>query len=74
MEKKARLRFTFDDEIALLREFVANNPSEDPQKWETIQQHVEETTGKSFLIRTLKKHLQLLLEIFAKKDDADNKK
>lgn len=74
MEKKSRLRFTYEDEIALLREFVGNNPSEDAQKWETIQQHVEESTGKSFLIRTLKKHLQLLLEIFSKKDGADNKK
>lgn len=67
-EKPSRLRFTHDDDILLLREFLTQNPIQNPQGWERIQQNIEILTRKKFLIRTLKQHLQLLLELFLKKE------
>nr|CAH7732538.1 unnamed protein product [Callosobruchus chinensis] len=63
-----RLRFGSDDDVLLLKEFISHNPLEDPVRWETIQQNISNSTGKDFKIRTLKDHVQLLLETFRKKD------
>ena len=65
--KNKRLRFTYSDDIAFLKEIISNNPLEDPEKWNIIQRNLERITGKPFLVRTLKDHLQLLLELFKKK-------
>lgn len=75
MEKTStRLRFTYDDDITLLREFLSQNPIRNPQAWEIIQRNIEIISRKKFLIRTLKNHLQLLLEFFLKKDEENKKK
>lgn len=72
MEKKtSRLRFTYEDDVILLREFVSVNPIKDLQGWEVIQAHIRISTGKNFLIRTLKQHLMLLLELFLKNVKSD---
>ncbi|CAG9773178.1 unnamed protein product [Ceutorhynchus assimilis] len=63
-----RLRFTADDDLALLREFVGLNPLEEVEKWEEIQKNIFIITGKMFSIRTLKDHLFLILDIWLKKD------
>ncbi|VEN41879.1 unnamed protein product, partial [Callosobruchus maculatus] len=66
-----RLRFTADDELALLREFVNVNPLDDAEKWKDIHSNILLTTGKSFLIRTLKDHLFLILDVWLKKDKSN---
>lgn len=68
-QKNRRLRFTYDDDVLLLREVVAQNPIANPERWELVQINVERTAGKQFQIRTLKQHLQLLLELFLKKEE-----
>ncbi|KAH1027732.1 uncharacterized protein LOC109546666 isoform X2 [Dendroctonus ponderosae] len=74
MEKiNKRLRFTYDDDLALIREFLCENPTNKPERWEVIQKRLEQQTGKCFLIKTLKSHLFLLLEGFVKKDNAHQK-
>lgn len=67
-EKSKRLRFSYDDDIFLLREIIAHNPLRNPAAWDEIQRDMETSLGKKFLIKTLKQHLQLLLELWAKKD------
>ncbi|XP_044746591.1 uncharacterized protein LOC123308108 [Coccinella septempunctata] len=68
-----RLRFSSDDDLALLREFLNNNPLKDAEKWETIQKNVFEITGKNFKVRTLKDHVFLLLKMWKQKDTKSQK-
>lgn len=65
--KKVQLRFTYDDDLLLLRDFLNVNPITNPEGWNQIQQHVFLTTTKFFQIKTLKSHLLLLIEMFLKK-------
>lgn len=70
MEQKQvcrRLRFIYEDEVALLREFISVNPITNPLGWEVIQEHLYVLTGKKFLIKTLKSHMVKLLDDFLKK-------
>lgn len=69
-----RLRFSSDDDLALLREFISHNPLDDAEKWVNIQTNIYQITGKKFSIRTLKDHLFLILEIWLKKDTDNQKK
>ncbi|XP_074029121.1 uncharacterized protein isoform X1 [Leptinotarsa decemlineata] len=69
--KKNRLRFTYNDDLALLREFVGQNPLSNPEGWEVIKQNMQISTGKAFTIRTIKQHLILIIEIWIKKDEVD---
>ncbi|XP_074035223.1 uncharacterized protein [Leptinotarsa decemlineata] len=69
--KKNRLRFTYNDDLALLREFVGQNPLSNPEGWEVIKQNMQISTGKAFTIRTIKLHLILIIEIWIKKDEVD---
>nr|CAI5849526.1 unnamed protein product [Callosobruchus analis] len=64
VKESKRLRFTSDDDLMLLREFVAHQPLLDVTQWERIQRNLTEATGKQFQIRTLRDHLQLLLMSF----------
>lgn len=73
-EGPKRLRFNSDDDLALLRQFVTENPLEDAEKWGNIQKNVAEITGKLFSIRTLKDHLHLILELWLQKDADAQKK
>lgn len=67
--KGKRLRFNPDDDLALLREVVNLNPLGNNENWTAVQENLEKITGKRFIIRTIKDHLQLLLELFNKKED-----
>jgi len=70
--KTKRLRFTYNDDLSFLREVVTENPFDgDLNLWENIQRNLEIATGKLFTIKTLKNHLELLLEVFLKKDVVD---
>nr|CAI5819233.1 unnamed protein product [Callosobruchus analis] len=68
IKESKRLRFTSDEDLMLLRECTAHQPLFDVTQWETIQRNLTEATGKQFLIRTLKDHLQLLLMSFKMMD------
>lgn len=68
---KKRLRFTYNDDLALLREFVGQNPLVNPEGWEVIKQNLRISTGKAFTSRTIKQHLLLIIEIWMKKDEVD---
>lgn len=69
-----RVRFTADDDLALLREVTARNPLKEPEAWINVQGNLEKIVGKHFSIRTLKDHLQLLVDIWLKKDCIYRKK
>lgn len=69
-----RVRFTADDDLALLREVTARNPLKEPEAWVNVQANIERTVGKHFSIRTLKDHLQLLVEMWLRKDGIYRKK
>lgn len=69
--KKNRLRFTYNDDLALLKEFVGQNPLSNPEGWEVIRENLGISTGKAFTIRTIKQHLILIIELWIKKDDLD---
>lgn len=67
-KESKRLRFTSDDDLALLREFIWQKPLEEPEKWGIVQKNVFDISGKKFSIRTLKDHLFLILETWLLKD------
>ena len=66
-KKTKRLRFTYENDLILLKEVVNNNPFKNPEVWETIVKNVEILTGKNFSIRTLKHHIEILIEIWIKR-------
>jgi hypothetical protein len=72
--REKRQRFSADDDLCLLREVTAQNPIKEAKAWSTVQENIEKTVGKKFSMRTLKDHLQLLLEIYLKKDMVSQKK
>lgn len=69
--KSTRLRFTYEDDFTLLTEFLNVNPIINSEGWDRLQTNMQITTGKHFLIKTLKQHLQLLIEAFLKKVKVD---
>jgi len=74
MERQTkRLRFSYSDDLMLLKEFLYKNPTKDREILEKIQNHLQQQIGKYFLIKTLKNHLFLLLDAFIKKDNSDQK-
>lgn len=66
--KNKRLRFTHGDDVIFLLEVVAQNPITCSENWEVVQQNLGKLIRKKCIIRTLKQHLQLLLEIWEKKE------
>jgi hypothetical protein len=64
MTTPKRLRFNADDDLCLLRKVVRENPLQDPDKWETIKKNILLAVTKDFQIRTLKQHLQILLDTY----------
>ncbi|KAF5299123.1 hypothetical protein FQR65_LT09481 [Abscondita terminalis] len=74
--KIKRLRFREEDDLALLREVLSLNPFENPNSWCEIQELIFLTTGKKFVIKTLRDHLLLLIKLWLEKTKIlkDNKK
>lgn len=71
---KKRQRFKEEDDIALLREVVGQNPFENNDLWGTVCENIFMLTGKQFSIRTLKEHLDLLIRLWLKKTKIQEKK
>ncbi|XP_069693831.1 uncharacterized protein [Periplaneta americana] len=69
-----RLRFTISDDICLLREVLAVNPYEDSSRWSDIHNKIREGTGKDFCLRTVKDHVQHLVQLWKKEDKANLRK
>ncbi|XP_077501323.1 uncharacterized protein LOC144112338 [Amblyomma americanum] len=59
-----RLRFTFADDLALLREVNAQNPFKDAAEGKNILRNVNFACGKPFTARALRERLDLLLGQF----------
>lgn len=71
---KKRLRFTFEDDVILLREVVSLNPFANPDAWEEIQKNVFLLTRKQFLVKTIRQHMKLLLELWILKEKSNEKR
>nr|CAH7766064.1 unnamed protein product [Callosobruchus chinensis] len=67
LPKKTRLRFREEDDLIFLREVLGYNPFQQPELWSVIQEHVYAATRKSFSVKTLKDHLDLLIKIWIEK-------
>ncbi|CAH1183041.1 unnamed protein product [Ceutorhynchus assimilis] len=61
---KKRQRFSGHDDLVLLREVLSHNPFENPALWQVIQENVSSLTGKTFVIRTLREHLERLIKLW----------
>ncbi|CAG9760270.1 unnamed protein product [Ceutorhynchus assimilis] len=61
---RKRQRFTDHDDLVLLREVLSHNPFENPALWHVIQENVSSLTGKTFVIRTLREHLERLIKLW----------
>ncbi|KAK8786821.1 hypothetical protein V5799_023403 [Amblyomma americanum] len=59
------LRFTFADDLALLREVNAQNPLKDAAQWKNILRNLNFTCGKPFTARALRGRLDLLGQFIA---------
>nr|CAH7716797.1 unnamed protein product [Callosobruchus chinensis] len=55
------------DDLIFLREVLGYNPFQQPDLWSVIQEHVYAATRKSFSVKTLKDHLDLLIKIWIEK-------
>lgn len=71
IKKVTRLRFTYEDDLTFLKEFIIQNPTTNPKGWELLQKHLLIVTGKNFTIRTLKQHLLYLLETWLKREKVE---
>ncbi|KAL1488640.1 hypothetical protein ABEB36_014440 [Hypothenemus hampei] len=67
MPIKRRLRFSEQDDMALLQEVASRNPFQNSEEWEIIQQSNLTLTEKKFNVKTLKDHLDLLIKNWLKK-------
>ncbi|CAG9769837.1 unnamed protein product [Ceutorhynchus assimilis] len=67
---KKRLRFKDEDDIALLREVAKQNPFANPKLWDIIRRNVVMLTSKDFSLKTLKDHLNLLIELWCENKKA----
>lgn len=63
------MRFGDNDELVLLREVLALNPFLNPNVWDIIQEHIRSLTGKTFTVRSLRDHLELLIKLWLKEND-----
>ncbi|CAG9772087.1 unnamed protein product [Ceutorhynchus assimilis] len=61
---KKRQRFSDHDDLVLLREVLSHNPFKNPALWQVIQENVSSLTGKTFVIRTLREHLERLIKLW----------
>ncbi|CAH1111509.1 unnamed protein product [Psylliodes chrysocephalus] len=66
--EKKRLRFTYEDDIVLLREVVSRNPFQSSDLWEEVKTSVFQVTKKLFNIKTIRQHIQLLLDQWIEKE------
>lgn len=73
-QKQRRLRFTHEDDVIFLREVVQQIPMLHPERWEIVQINMERLTSKKFVIKTLKQHLQWLIEMWKAKEQKERVK
>lgn len=66
--KVSRLRFSYDEDLELLRLVVAKDPYENNGEWKIIHKEIVQYTGKDFSVRALRERLQHLLKLFIKED------
>ncbi|KAL1487938.1 hypothetical protein ABEB36_015321 [Hypothenemus hampei] len=66
--KNARLRFTMQNDLDILRQVLVENPFEDPSRWQSINNSINAITGKDFSVRATREHTEYLLKLFAKED------
>ncbi|KAG5866883.1 hypothetical protein JTB14_037484 [Gonioctena quinquepunctata] len=71
---KKRMRFRAEDDIALLREVARQNPFSNSGVWDVIREHVFLLTAKSFSVKSLKDHLDLIIKLWLDKTKTMNKK
>ncbi|CAH1100039.1 unnamed protein product [Psylliodes chrysocephalus] len=71
--EKKRLRFTYEDDIVLLREVVSRNPFQNSDMWEEVKTSVFQVTKKLFSIKTIRQHIQLLLDQWIEKEKNNQK-
>uniref|UniRef100_A0A6P7FHD6 Uncharacterized protein LOC114330364 isoform X2 n=1 Tax=Diabrotica virgifera virgifera TaxID=50390 RepID=A0A6P7FHD6_DIAVI len=64
---KKRLRFREEDDLYLLQEVAGQNPFENPFIWESIKANIYSLSQKDFSIKTLKDHLDLLINAWLEK-------
>lgn len=72
--KETRLRWSVAHEIMLLKEVLAEDPFEDPKRWEKIHENIKKSSGKNYSIRSVKDHVERLLKLFIKEDRANLRK
>lgn len=72
--KKNRVRFTYEDDVILLREIVSKNPLLNSEMWEEVKTNVCQMTKKTFSIKTLRQHMNILLEQWTEKENKNQKR
>lgn len=74
MSKKGRVRFSIFDDIILLREVLRQNPYECDSRWNDVLDNIVKITSKNFTLRSIKEHLQHLLDLWTNEDRANLRK
>lgn len=67
MEKKQRVRFSSEEDIAVPREVVYYNPYRDNKQWDIIRQKMISSTRRDFTIRGIKDRIDYEIKEWNKK-------
>lgn len=75
MEKQTkRFRFSYSDDLLLLKEFLYENPTKNPEKMGNNPKALAAANWKVLSNKNIEKSPFFMLEAFIKKDNSDQKK
>lgn len=69
-----RLRFTYEDDITLLKEVISQNPFENNERWKNININVIAVTNINFSLRAIRDHTNYLLQNWRKDNNKNLKR
>ncbi|CAN7941985.1 unnamed protein product [Ixodes hexagonus] len=69
-----KLRFTFQEDLWLLREVLGSNPYEDSARWTLITDALNRVSGQTFTSRAVRERTERLLSLFRQQDTASLRK
>lgn len=72
---KKRMRFRYEDDVILLREIVSRDPFSNGQRaWDEIKLNMMSLTKKDFTIKSIRQHIQILMDQWKKTETKHEKR
>ncbi|KAF6197874.1 hypothetical protein GE061_008848 [Apolygus lucorum] len=71
VKKRRQMRFSVEDDLALLRLVLSENPYLSPKSWRFIVDVLLSEIDKPLTLKNVRERVNLLLEQFSSKDDTE---